>query len=154
MTSEELFSVWTLRAELEKEKHRCQDLQVLAENTTKSLDGMPPSKNVVAKTEKFALAITECKNKIYSLSEQIVQQQFVLMTKLKELHLPELQFRILNYRYVATLPFKAIAKLLNYTMRHISNLHAKALKKLGLSEIETGSYKISCQFLSVPTSSV
>lgn len=147
ITCEELFSVWALEAELEKEKKHCQDLQVLAETTTKYLDGMPRSNNMVSKVEKFALSITVSKGKMNSLSEQILQQKIELMSKLQSLELPELQFRILNYHYVATLTFRAIAKLLHYTTRHINNLHRKALGALGLSNEEIVSYRISNHFL-------
>lgn len=147
ITCDELFSVWTLDAELKREKQRCLDLKILAESTTKYLDGMPRSNNVASKVEKFALAITECKNKINSLAEQILQQKIFLTTKLQSFGLPDIQRRILNYHYVATLPFKAIAKLLHYTTRHVNNLHEKAIKALGLSDEEIASFKISKHFL-------
>ena len=132
MSCAELNSVWELTAQLDREKRRLQDLQVMAESMTPILDGMPHAKPLTYKVERLAIMTTNCKDTIATLTEQLIQAKFELLTKLQSFKLKELYERVLSYHYVACLKFGAIAKLMSFTREYVWFLHKKGLQGLGV----------------------
>lgn len=133
MTSTELNSVWRAKYEVEREERRLKDLEVLAETTTPILDGMPRSKPLEYKVELLAIRMTECRDEISRLKETLVQTKFDLLNHLQAFHLPELQERVLSYRYVSCMKLNSIARRMNFSYAYIAKLHVKGLEALGLS---------------------
>lgn len=133
MTSVELNSVWRAKHEAERGERRLKDLEVLAESTTPILDGMPHSKPLEYKVELLATRMAECREEISRLKETLVQTKFDLLNHLQSFHLPELQERVLSYRYVSCMKFTSIARRMNFSYAYISKLHVKGLEALGLS---------------------
>lgn len=141
MTSAELNSVWNLKTQLDREKRRLQDLQVMAESTTAILDDLPRAKPQIYKVERITLLIVACQEKIDELTEQLMQAKFDLLNNLQSLNLNEMCERVLCYHYVACLKFGAVAKLMNITNDYARKLHTRGLKLLGLCANDMGSEK-------------
>lgn len=133
MMSAELNSVWRAKYEVEREERRLKDLEALAETTTPILDGMPRSKTLEYKVERLAIRMAECRDAIVRLKETLILTKFDLLNHLQAFHLPELQERVLSYRYVSCMKFNSIARRMNFSYAYISKLHVKGLEALGLS---------------------
>lgn len=151
ITCEELLSVWTVQQSIEKEKRRLIDLRILAappdSPLVARLDGMPHTNPVPVDFGCIAGMIVDCRLAIDRLGEIIVQRKLQLLTKLQSLNLKELQQRVLSYHYVACLPFKNIAELMNFTYSYTNMLHRKGLKFLGLTVDEINKAKQSAIFV-------
>lgn len=133
ITGYELKKVWDLKAQLEREKRRLQDLRVIAESTTAILDDMPHAKPQTFKTERITLLIVACQEKIETLTEQLIQAKTDLLCNLQSLNLNEMCERVLSYRYVACLTYGTTARLMNVTRDYVWKLHKRGLKLLGLT---------------------
>ena len=133
ITCEEMNSVRQIKARLDREQHRIQDLEILAKSNVQHLDGMPHAKPLSSKVEQFVMLMDECQKSIDSLAEQLVQAKFNLLCRLQAQQLSELLERVLSYHYVACLSLGEIARLMHYTRDYIWKLRNKGLKALGLS---------------------
>lgn len=129
MTFEELNSVWTLKAQLEAERAKLNDLKFCAATVTSSkLSDLPRAKVQSSATENFAVKIVDAEQKIVALENQLVERAAQLALKLQsELRdSPPLWRSVLVRRYCAFMTFKDIGASLHFTTEYIHYLHRQA----------------------------
>lgn len=154
ITANILNSVWNMKKQINFQQRRLRDLEILASSTTALLDGVPHSKPLTSKIERFAVMIDDCQRKIIELSEQIVQRKLELLALLHEQNLNEPCERVLSYHYVACLPHGEIAQLMHYTRNYIWKLHRRGLRSLGLTVEEMSKLKSTPVHLESPAADV
>lgn len=145
ITSNILNSVWNMKKQINFHLRRLRDLEIMASSATEFVDGVPHSKPLTSKIERFAVMIVECQRIIDDLTEQLIQRKLDLMALLQVQSLSEPCARVLNYHYVACLNHSEIAKIMSYTRNYIWKLHRQGIKALGLSWEEISKSK-SMQF--------
>ena len=141
-----LNSVWELQTKYERETRRLEDLKFFALPSAPPLDGMPHAPAQTSKVEKITMLIVEAEQMLITLTEQLEQQKYKLLSALKDIPMKELPKRVLNYHYVGCQSFNGIAKLLRYSRRYILTLHDEGLRALGLDVQQMIRYKKSLQF--------
>ena len=133
ITANTLNSVWNLKKQINFQQRRLHDLEVMASSTTALLDGIPHSKPLTGKIERFVVLIDDCRRTIEQLFELIIQRKLELFALLHAQNLSESCARVLTYHYVDCLRHGDIAKLMNYTRNYIWKLHRQGLRTLGLT---------------------
>ena len=129
MTVEELNSVLTLKAKLERERAKLEDLKFCAASAVPSkLSDVPRSKTKTSPTENFAVKIVEAENHIAKLEIELDEARASLALKLQsELRdSPSLWRSVLVRRYCACMTFKDIGTSLHFTTDYIHFLHRQA----------------------------
>ena len=127
MTAKELNSVRELNKIIRDLERHLQILLISEQNLTPVINGLPHATELKSRVEKIALKIVDDERELASLREQLPQEQSRLADIItREVSAPSLQ-TLLILRYVACLPFKEIARRMNFTLRHVFRLHKKIL---------------------------
>jgi len=129
MTSEELNSVLTLKAKLELERAKLEDLKFCAASAVPSkLSDVPRAKTQKSPTENFAVKIVEVETLIAKLETELDEARESLVLKLQTQlqNSPPLWTSVLVRRFAACFTSAEIAQQLNYTKQHIQLIQRQA----------------------------
>lgn len=128
MTIEELNSVLNLKALIDSERAKLEDLRLCSVLSTSKLSGLPKARALSSATEKFAVKIVEAEEHIATLETKLGEAQADLVTKLQAALKDKsaLWQSVLVRHYCGGLSFRVIAAQMNFTVDYIQLLHRQA----------------------------
>lgn len=128
MTVAELNSVLDLKALIDSQRAKLEDLKICSGITASKVSGLPKTQALTSTTETVATKIIETEACITTLESKLTATQAELVTKLTAALKDKsaLWRSVLVRRYCAGLTFKAIAAQIGYTVDYVQLLHRQA----------------------------
>ena len=108
MTLKELSQLYYLNREIEMDKKRLQELEVLAVSISPNLTGMPRSPGVSDKVGRYAAEIADLKGIIEAKHQQCLYERSRLERYIAGID-DSLLRQVLTYRFVNGLPWEQVA---------------------------------------------
>lgn len=108
MTLKELSQLYYLNREIEMDKKRLQELEVLAVSISPNLTGMPRSPGVSDKVGRYAAEIADLKGIIEAKHQQCLYERSRLERYIASID-DSLLRQVLTYRFVNGLPWEQVA---------------------------------------------
>lgn len=108
MTLKELSQLYYLNREIEMDKKRLQELEVLAVSISPNLTGMPRSPGVSDKVGRYAAEIADLKGIIEAKHQQCLYERSRLERYIADID-DSLIRQVLTYRFVNGLPWEQVA---------------------------------------------
>lgn len=108
MTLKELSQLYYLNREIEMDKKRLQELEVLAVSISPNLTGMPRSPGVSDKVGRYAAEIADLKGIIEAKHQQCLYERSRLERYIASID-DSLLRQVLTYRFINGLPWEQVA---------------------------------------------
>ena len=125
MTKAELHEVRELRKRIKETEQKIEIIRARQTNLVPLMDGMPRAKNARSKVEDLTVKVMELQSELEDLHEKYLDAQAALADKIMtDLDEPNLQ-TVLIFRYVECLTYREIARRMNFTVRHVFDIHSK-----------------------------
>lgn len=134
MTESKLKVCWSLKARIDDEKARLQELRNLATSITAEIDGLPKSKNISSKVERITAAIVDTENLIQQLITIKGECSLELNQQLAASGIDAVTRQVLFCRYGLCMLFRDIGISIGYSERRVYSLHSAGLAALNISE--------------------
>ena len=128
MTVQEINKARELCKRIRELERQIAALCLSRDNIVPVLDGMPHATEIKSKVEKLALRIVENQRVLESLRVEFEAEKARLVSVIMTEFDDPTEQSLLLLRYVACLPFREIARRMQYGLRHVFKLHDQLVK--------------------------
>lgn len=128
MTVQEINKARELCKRIRELERQIAALCLSRDNIVPVLDGMPHATEIKSKVEKLALRIVENQRVLDNLRVEFEAEKARLVSVIMTEFDDPTEQSLLLLRYVACLPFREIARRMQYGLRHVFKLHDRLVK--------------------------
>lgn len=118
---------------LQTTQDRLEELRAVAEKSTTTLTGMPKAKTTASNLPAIVAQIADLEEGLERDRRRLMATRAAIVKAIRDVPDPACEL-VLEYRYLAFLPWQAIADTMGYETRQVLRIHGRALQMVVVPE--------------------